>query len=86
MTYDVAAGVLVPGETVKCGNRLDLPKRQRVHEYAELGPDTRNCDVLGYQDGTVYACSQCGADKFRRNRDLSRLDEPRDMDGQSPSR
>lgn len=66
MTYDVAAGELVPGGTVKCGNRLDLPKKQRIHTYVSLGIDTRNCDVLGYVEGTVFACTTCGADKFRR--------------------
>jgi hypothetical protein len=66
MTYDVAAGELVPGGTVKCGNRFDLPKRQRVHDYVSLGLDTRNSGPLGYVDGTVLVCVVCGADKFTR--------------------
>lgn len=67
MEYDVAAGELVPGGTVKCGNRLDLPKRQRRHTYVELGVDTRNSGPLGYVDGLVFACVVCGADKFSRS-------------------
>lgn len=68
MTYDVAAGELVPGDVVKCGLRLDLPKRQRVHEYQDLGVDTRNSGPLGYVDGRVFACVVCGTDKFSRSK------------------
>lgn len=53
----------VPGDRVKCGLRRDLPKKQRVHAYASLGPDTRNCGSKGFLDREVFACMTCGADK-----------------------
>jgi hypothetical protein len=68
MSYDVANGDMPPGGTVKCGNRVDLPKAQRRHDYVSLGPEIRNCEVLGFQEGIVYACATCGADKFTRRK------------------
>lgn len=68
MEYDVAAGELVPGDAVKCGNRLDLPKKQRRHTYTDLGIDSRNSGPLGYVEGKVFACTTCGADKFSRSK------------------
>lgn len=40
--YDIAHGELPPGDTLRCGNRRDLPKKQRVHHWQDLGPDGRN--------------------------------------------
>jgi hypothetical protein len=58
----------VMGWRMKCGLRTDLPKKQRVHQYVELGPDLRNTGTeLGFIPGYVYACAQCGADKFKRD-------------------
>lgn len=63
--YDIAHGELPPGDTLRCGNRRDLPKKQRVHHWQDLGPDGRNYNG-GYTEGTVRACQACGADQFRR--------------------
>jgi hypothetical protein len=65
---DIASGELPDGGTVKCGNRLDLPRELRRHRYQELGPDARNCAAAGFCEGTVYACQVCGADKFTRKK------------------
>lgn len=67
--FDVAAGQLVPGWRLKCGNRTDLPKKARVHAYQHLGTDLRNTGTAaGYVHGEVYACTRCGTDKFRAGR------------------
>ena len=67
MLFDIAGGDLPPGDTVKCGNRTDLRKAQRRHDYQLLGPDSRNGGDRGFVDGNVYACGRCGADKFKRD-------------------
>lgn len=54
---------------ITCGNRLDLPRRQRVHQWVALGTDVRNCAARGFMDVQVYACSLCGRDKFSRGED-----------------
>ena len=53
----------VPGARVSCGNRRDLPKAQRVHDWVPLGPDMRNCGERGFLELQVSACRECGADK-----------------------
>jgi hypothetical protein len=65
MIYDIANGDLPPGDTVKCGNRTDLPKKQRVHQYQSLGIDVRNGAAKGFLEGEVLACTACGMDKFK---------------------
>lgn len=56
----------VQGWRLKCGLRTDLPKKERVHDYASLGPEQRNSGTArGYIHGTVYACARCGMDRFR---------------------
>jgi hypothetical protein len=66
--YDIAAGDLPPGDTVSCGNRLDLPERQRVHHWQQLGPDVRNGAARGFAEGEVRACQLCGRDQFHREK------------------
>jgi hypothetical protein len=52
---------------MKCGLQKDLPKKQRGHDYVELGLDQRNSGTAsGYITGTVYACYRCGTDKFKK--------------------
>jgi hypothetical protein len=53
----------VPGDAVKCGLRKDLPKRERVHHYVELGQDVRHSGDGGVRMTRVRACIRCGADK-----------------------
>lgn len=66
--YLVAHGDFPPGDTVKCGNRTDLPKKFRRHIYTLLGRDVRNGAERGFVEGDVYACEVCGADKFKRDK------------------
>ena len=57
----------VMGWRMTCGLRTDLPKKQRVHLFAELGPEQRNTGTeAGYIPGYVYACVNCGHDRFKR--------------------
>lgn len=66
---EVAGHFPVRGWRMKCGNRTDLPKKQRVHEYVELGADQRNSGTAeGYIQGYVYACYRCGTDRFRKDK------------------
>jgi hypothetical protein len=59
----------VRGWRLKCGLRTDLPKKQRVHTFAELGEEQRNSGTdQGYLPGFVYACVRCGFDRFKRER------------------
>jgi hypothetical protein len=60
----------VPGWTTKCGLRTWLPKKERIHNYVELGRDVRNGADRGFIEGTVYACQVCGMDKFKRDREM----------------
>lgn len=64
--HDIASGDLAPGNSIRCGNRADLPKKLRVHDYQSLGTDVRNGAERGFLEGTVFACQRCGADKFKR--------------------
>lgn len=53
----------VSGDRVKCGLRTDLPKKERRHDWADLGTDTRNRGAAGFADCEVRACRRCGTDK-----------------------
>jgi hypothetical protein len=53
----------VDGHIVRCGNRKDLPKKQRIHDYVSMGIDTRNLGEIGFRDVDIFACAICGADK-----------------------
>lgn len=53
----------VPGDRVKCGNRGDLPKKQRRHDWAVLGADVRNRGSRGFEEVEIRACRECGTDK-----------------------
>jgi hypothetical protein len=48
---------------VKCGLRDDLPKKQRRHQWASLGLDTRNAGSEGFKDYEILACVICGMDR-----------------------
>lgn len=63
--HDIAAGDLAPGNSIRCGNRTDLPKKLRMHDFTCLGEDMRNGASAGFIHGNVFACRKCGADKFK---------------------
>ncbi len=52
----------VPGDTVSCGLRQDLPKSLRRHEWMSLGPDWKNKGEQGLVQADVRACLLCGKD------------------------
>lgn len=60
---DPAYSFPVPGDRVKCGLRLDLPGKERRHDFVSLGLDTRNCGTAGFLDREILACVRCGTDK-----------------------
>jgi hypothetical protein len=51
---------------IKCGLRLDLPKKQRRHEFAELGLDARHAGDGSFQEVIVFACIRCGTDRIHK--------------------
>lgn len=67
--HDIASGDLAPGNAIRCGNRTDIPKKLRMHDYQSLGEDMRNGAERGFITGEVFACRKCGADKFKRVKD-----------------
>jgi hypothetical protein len=60
---DVTILFPVPGNAVTCGNRTDLPRKARVHDFVPLGTDTRNCGSRGFRDCEISACCHCGRDR-----------------------
>lgn len=65
--HGIADGDLPPGRSIRCGNRTDLPKKDRQHIYVHLGTEIRNTGTsAGYLYGELYACRRCGADRFRK--------------------
>lgn len=55
-----------------CGLRSDLPKKERVHHWVNLGPDIRNSGEEGFIELEISACSRCGKDSARKTkRDLT---------------
>ncbi len=52
----------VAGDLITCGNRVDLPKAQRRHDWVCLGKDTMNKQEKGICEVLVFACSRCGRD------------------------
>jgi len=52
----------LPGGLISCGNRKDLPKKQRVHDWVSLGFDTMNKSEKGICEVLVFACTRCGRD------------------------
>lgn len=53
----------VPGGVITCGNRTDLPRKQRRHAWVSLGTDIRNFREHGFRECEVSACVTCGTDK-----------------------
>jgi hypothetical protein len=55
------------GFPVTCGNRKDLPRKQRVHgPWAYLGTDARHVGDGTFEDLHIYACAKCGRDRQTR--------------------
>ena len=54
------------GQPVSCGNRKDLPKAQRRHRPVYLGLDPRHMADGGIEDVHVFACAECGRDRYTR--------------------
>lgn len=52
----------VAGDAITCGLRLDLPRKQRRHLWAELGEDWANKGQEGIVQVPVRACTRCGKD------------------------
>jgi len=50
------------GGLISCGNRRDLPKKQRIHDWMCLGFDTMNKGEKGICEVLVFACTRCGRD------------------------
>jgi hypothetical protein len=51
-----------PHDAVKCGNRLDLVKRERRHIWLDAGTDVRHRFTGEYKESQVFICARCGAD------------------------
>ena len=49
-------------DNITCGNRKDLPKKQRRHDWACLGKDIANHGEKGIVEVLVFACTACGRD------------------------
>lgn len=55
---------LLPPRPVSCGNRLELPKKQRRHAWQDHGLDVRHePDSGAYRLRRVFVCDTCGRDK-----------------------
>lgn len=52
----------VPGDRITCGNRLDLPRKQRRHVPLDMGDDFKNKGTEGIVQVPVTACARCGRD------------------------
>jgi len=52
----------VAGDLITCGNRADLPKAQRRHDWVCLGKDIMNKGKKGICEVLVFACAVCGRD------------------------
>jgi len=50
------------GQRVSCGNRTDLPRKQRTHFYVSMGTDFKNKGAGGITEVLVFACAVCGKD------------------------
>lgn len=53
----------VPGDRIRCGNRMYLFKKQRSHTLIPLGTDFKNKGIEGICEVEVFACASCGMDK-----------------------
>ena len=61
--YALMTGVFpVDGSAITCGNRADLPKKQRRHDWADMGRDFDNQGEKGIVETDVRACMRCGRD------------------------
>lgn len=61
---DTATWQPVPGDTIKCGNRADLVKKQRRHWWLDAGEGTLHDSDGSYKQVTVYICARCGTTKY----------------------
>lgn len=52
-----------PHDPIKCGLRMDLPKKQRRHDWRDAGQDIRH-QFSGFLTlADVKICVRCGADQ-----------------------
>ena len=66
----------VSGDAVRCGLRKDLPKEQRYHLWVFLGADVRHFGEGEFDQSRVFACRECGADKYKRLHPKPKVREP----------
>lgn len=61
---DLEGFKLAPGDAVSCGNRKDLVKAQRRHDWRELGIDDRHDPESGdFRPRRAFMCIRCGRDE-----------------------
>lgn len=66
---DPATFVVPAGDSVSCGNRRDLVKKQRVHVRLDAGLDVRHDPVSGvYEEVRIFICERCGRDIVKAER------------------
>jgi hypothetical protein len=56
----------VAADAVKCGLRLDLPKKQRRHDFRYLGVDFRTSEPGSKTEQHVAVCPRCGTERRSR--------------------
>lgn len=56
-------GDLPAPSPVKCGNRLDLPKKQRRHDYRYMGMDERTTEPGSKALMHIAVCITCGVER-----------------------
>lgn len=57
---------LPSGESVSCGLRKDLPKKERRHEKLDAGMDVRHSDAGYFLLMRIYICARCGRDEMHK--------------------
>jgi hypothetical protein len=50
---------------ITCGLRLDLPKKERIHQLIPLGRDIRMTTAGTVSELEISACRRCGKDKTK---------------------
>lgn len=57
---------LPSGESVKCGLRTELPKKERRHKFLDAGMERRYSGDGWFQLRIVLICSECGTEKIKK--------------------